>query len=881
MASNLHPTERDLKDYRPIPFYFITTDDPNELTYEKAYDSLSRMKADGFGGIVLFNKPPHGFTAEGYLSDVWFNMVRNFVRAACELDLSVWLNDGFNFPPGDGGGRITKETHPHLMQKKLELQNGKAVAVDVAWGAPAFELPESAALFHEIVYEPYKAAVGDYFGTTVKGIFSDADNRRVNFGVFGSVPEQKDYFPWSSDFALTFADVYGYDIKPYLVSILRKESSPQAKDYWEHAGRLYQGWFASNYRWCRENGLEYTFHTSDTSPFAWEEAPRSSLFTEGRALDMESNCDYPGTDQELLELNGGKHMRKEEYWLPKVSYCGGDADVRNPAYRDLYGDLRPKQAGSTAFLYHKKGAMCEMFAATNWGATFTDLREIASVQIMNGINFIVPHAYHYRLCGDTKYFAPPDFSPHSHLADGMRIFNDMLAKNCWYASQGTLQAPVAVLDITDDVWAGKTDSKAFCDVCLALDRLPYGYVIADDKMIRANRDAFSVVVNAGAPLSETRAAFFDVLDLPVVGVESIEEIGQYVDCDVLYVGDGMPHFMRRQLDDGTQLVIVCGFETDVPVQGTLQIGASSLSVFLQPGEMGFYTAQGRIGCDALPMPEGNRIALPDETEVVWESENCLPIECWLDESGDIVPKTDICRQLRMSYFVDDSVTDLSLTMTARCAARIDEVKVDAILLASPTECMIFDDKSYKWELPVSAMTPGDHVLTIRTHAPLPKSDIIALRGSFDVTVATQGAYHRVSGKQYSLKRYIPEQVGIVLSKRTTILQTTRSWCAQGHPFYSGAATYRFLLSQPKEYGDAVLHLKNVRDVCTVSIDGKEVEKRIFAPYDFALGNLDGEHLLEITVRNTLGNALEFYCAPSGLLGGGDIYTAKDTSNKKR
>ena len=80
---------------------------------------------------------------------------------------------------------------------------------------------------------------------------------------------------------------------------LKKESCKQAADYWEHAGRLYQSWFASNYQWCREHGLEYTFHTSDTSPFTWDEAPRSSIYTEGRALDMESNSDYPGTDQEL------------------------------------------------------------------------------------------------------------------------------------------------------------------------------------------------------------------------------------------------------------------------------------------------------------------------------------------------------------------------------------------------------------------------------------------------------------------------------------------------------------------------------------------------------------------------------------------------------
>lgn len=63
MLSKLQPTEQELRRYRPIPFYFITTTDTAALSYEAARRSLNRLKEDGFGGIVLFNKPPHGFTA--------------------------------------------------------------------------------------------------------------------------------------------------------------------------------------------------------------------------------------------------------------------------------------------------------------------------------------------------------------------------------------------------------------------------------------------------------------------------------------------------------------------------------------------------------------------------------------------------------------------------------------------------------------------------------------------------------------------------------------------------------------------------------------------------------------------------------------------------
>ena len=107
------------KTYKPIPFYFITTSDMNELTYEKAYESLSTLKARGFGGAVLFNKPPHGFNADEYLTENWFTMLKNFIEAGIALDLEMWLNDGFDFPPGAAGGKVAK-IDPTLKQQYLK-----------------------------------------------------------------------------------------------------------------------------------------------------------------------------------------------------------------------------------------------------------------------------------------------------------------------------------------------------------------------------------------------------------------------------------------------------------------------------------------------------------------------------------------------------------------------------------------------------------------------------------------------------------------------------------------------------------------------------------------------------------------------------------------
>ena len=58
---------------------------------------------------MRFNKPPHGFDVEGYRSDCWFVVtLRRFILAARAEQLELWLNDGFDSPPGYAGGRILR-----------------------------------------------------------------------------------------------------------------------------------------------------------------------------------------------------------------------------------------------------------------------------------------------------------------------------------------------------------------------------------------------------------------------------------------------------------------------------------------------------------------------------------------------------------------------------------------------------------------------------------------------------------------------------------------------------------------------------------------------------------------------------------------------------
>lgn len=44
--------------FKPIPFYFLNTTDEEAYSPEEISRALDRIQAAGFGGMVLFNKPP-------------------------------------------------------------------------------------------------------------------------------------------------------------------------------------------------------------------------------------------------------------------------------------------------------------------------------------------------------------------------------------------------------------------------------------------------------------------------------------------------------------------------------------------------------------------------------------------------------------------------------------------------------------------------------------------------------------------------------------------------------------------------------------------------------------------------------------------------------
>ena len=886
------PPACDMDRYRPIPFYYITTADEKELDYDNFLRSLTVIKQQGYGGVVLFNRPPLGFTQEEYLTDKWFRMVENCLLACRQLGLKLWINDSYDCPAGAVGGKI-KKIAPHLNGQRLFLENGKVAVRDVAWGFPAYEEPESSSLFIAMVYEAYKRRFGQYFGNTIAGFFTDADARRVNWEVLQKDSPMRGYFPWSRNFAAAFEHKFGYDIRLHLAEILAGRACPQAVDYWQNCSDLYFQWFANNYEWCRANGLEYTYHTSDTAPNpVTEENPYSSIYSQGRAPDSYCHCDYPGTDHEMPDLNGARLLSNtKDFVFPRASWCSDASRARTPRFFDVYGDLRAKQAQSAAFLYDRKGAMCEMYAAVGWGADKTMLRTIAAWQIMQGITFIVPQSYHYRLHGETKQFAPYSFSGYSlHI----RALSDMMAEYACLADRGILEAALAVLDITEDVWAGKVkDSSLFLSVCKQLNRSPQGYIISDLAGIRRQAAHIRAVINPGLELGSERERILKALGLQVIDAVDLGRLDKLVPVGIRYVGGGTPHFMRRRLDHGGEMVLLANIENGEEISGTLAVGERKYDVCLESGEIAFFSEDFQKYREP-GRPCGNRIPLPGTADVAWQYENMINIQRWVGDDGQPLPATGagtggsfilaarpdfediVCAgggmksaHLYFRFETAEVIPLIRLHISEKSMENVKSMDMDGTPIENYAPERIFDDRYRAYPLE-TASAAGAHTLRLHVAGALPGCDGIFLSGQFDADIQVENEYYDYCNATMGIQLYLPEFAAVKLSRRRKVLRTDLSWTEQGHPLYSGIVDYRFDMAFPENAGHAKLFLPEVGSDCSVYLDGKFVGTCVWKPYLFALGTLSGRHAVRIRVNNTLANLFECYRKPSGLLQGGYI-----------
>lgn len=217
--------------------------------------------------------------------------------------------------------------------------------------------PEAIRYFLETTHEKYKKSIGDEFGKTVKGVFTDE--------VTAFPPQQ----PWSGLLPALIQKKYGrniIDCLPALTEDMGPETQKIRFEYWDTVTDAFiESYDKQVYEWCEKNHLMYI----GEKPIL-------------RSKELEY-VHVPGTDAGHAKV-------------------GAKANPLPGKYR-----ANGKIISSAAHFYHKPAALCEAFHSIGWGMTMQDMKWIFDWLAMSGVDWYIQHAYYYTTDGLKKHDAPP------------------------------------------------------------------------------------------------------------------------------------------------------------------------------------------------------------------------------------------------------------------------------------------------------------------------------------------------------------------------------------------------------------------------------------------------------------------------------------------
>ena len=230
---------------------------------------------------------------------------------------------------------------------------------------------EAMRAFIDCTHEKYKEAVGDEFGKTVKGIFTDevcvGDPHELGNG----------RVPWNDELIDRFEQRWGYSLRPWLYALIAEPHTPLEKKVRYHFWRLLtervrDAHIRQVYEWCDREGLLYTGHFDGEESLIW------SMYQSGDIFDLMEWLHIPGIDS--------------IYSRTKIE--------------ELYFNSAAKIVASAARFYHRDRILCETFTGSGGMLRFDEMRRIANRLMLMGVNMIHLMGAHYSMDNARKSWKP-------------------------------------------------------------------------------------------------------------------------------------------------------------------------------------------------------------------------------------------------------------------------------------------------------------------------------------------------------------------------------------------------------------------------------------------------------------------------------------------
>lgn len=315
---------------------------------------LDAYAAAGWG-VVLY--PRWGLEIE-YLSDAWFDRIREIVAQAAARRVEVWLYDEFCWPSGHAKGLVTKG-HEDLAAQLLCVERDGRSRVERVPESANLLMPQATQRFLAVTHERYAAAIGEHFGKTVRAIFTDEPSLAMYHQ-----PRAKGDNSWRFLWSEPLNQALGGDFQKRLAAEGSKIAESRLwRDYWAAYSRVFHdAWTQPIARWCQAHNIAMSGHLLGESDFGSHVSYYGSLRRQlgefqipgideintryeverCEAMTLAAIAEYPGRERmaEVFAL-GPCHMKMETMrkMADLCAVCGVDRYVMAICPHDLKGNF--------------------------------------------------------------------------------------------------------------------------------------------------------------------------------------------------------------------------------------------------------------------------------------------------------------------------------------------------------------------------------------------------------------------------------------------------------------------------------------------------------------------------------------------------------------
>ena len=378
------------QEYREIPFWsWNDLLDPDELRWQ-----IRQIKEGGWGGFFMHSRA--GLRTP-YMGPDWLACVRAAVEEARSCGLQAWLYDEDKWPSGYGGGASVAgspghrakhlvckvDSRPNLLAERVatfRAREAGGVLVDIcpdpaprlirsddrliqfypavmALGNEIFNdyayvdllNADAVAAFLDSTHSVYAGEIGDEFGRTVPGIFTDEpclQFHRYSYGEYGYQAEDP-AVPWTDDLPEFFRAANGYDLLPHLPSLFfdAGDYHKVRYDFYRCVTVMFLERFTKPVRrWCEERGLQFAGHFMGEDTLLWQipwvgavmphlafmRHPRHrQAGPERQRLRRGDGADRQAVGQHRVPDGEGAHaLRELRLFGPGFQPCGPEMDRR-------------------------------------------------------------------------------------------------------------------------------------------------------------------------------------------------------------------------------------------------------------------------------------------------------------------------------------------------------------------------------------------------------------------------------------------------------------------------------------------------------------------------------------------------------------------------